>query len=257
MKKEDKIGWYNSFKERFEEEPLFLIKYCSEEKHAIDVSNGKIYVNNARFFVDLEKGSGIKGTGDKREMIADIPEGYMIQIRSETTEKPIEFLINKNVQVAITLNRDLDTTIYCTSAVKIPDINKVEINETKDKISFKFTVRLDDMDISVYKYCTIIDSHKFYSSLNDFFSPLNIRWFGNKIAYTNDVSERFEVMKKFDNAKRYFFKDSYFSSQNEFRIAIEMNMPSDNFIDLNSSIGFVSETGVDIELFVEALKNSD
>lgn len=254
MKKEDKVGWYNSFKERFKEEPLFLIKYCSEERHAIDVSNGKLYVNDAKFYVDLEKESGVKGTGDKREMVADIPEGYKAKITSQLTGESVEFEINNDVNVSITMNRDLDTVIYCTTGVKIPDIDEVQIKETKDKIIFKFTKKLDDMDIVSYKYCTIIKPVKFFKALTEYFSNKDIRWTGKFITYTDDFNERFEIMKKFGNTNRYFFKDTYFSGQNEFRVAIDMKAPNNNIIDLNIPIGFVSKTDVEIELVVEALK---
>lgn len=255
MKIEDKIGWHNSFKEKFSEKPLFLIKYCSEEKHAIDVSQGKLYVNDAKFYANLEKESGVKGTGDKREMVSDIPEGYTAKIKSQLTGETVKFVIDNNANVSITMNRDLDTVIYCTTGVKIPDINEVQIKETKDKIIFKFTKKLDDMDILSYKYCTIIKPDNFFKALTEYFSIKDIRWNGKFITYTDDINERFEVMKKIGDTNRYFLKDTYFSNQNEFRIAIDMKVPNNNIIDLNSTIGFVSKTGVEIELIIEAFKN--
>lgn len=54
----------NNLPDRLEFPVLFKI---SAEKYIKDIQSGKLYMNNLKYFVDLEKKSGKKGIGDIRE----------------------------------------------------------------------------------------------------------------------------------------------------------------------------------------------
>lgn len=52
--------------------PLFYLKFCSCEKFANDVCAGNLYANTPKYFREQEIKSGVRGQGDRFELISTI-----------------------------------------------------------------------------------------------------------------------------------------------------------------------------------------
>ena len=49
--------------------PLFYLKFCSEEKYATDICEGRLYANTPKYFREKEIESGERGQGTYNNMV--------------------------------------------------------------------------------------------------------------------------------------------------------------------------------------------
>ncbi|SIS52142.1 hypothetical protein [Salimicrobium flavidum] len=66
--------------------PTFILN--DEGEHADDLLNGNLFMKNLKYFIDLEKNTGEKGRGDKREA-AHVIRSQHVKVIDPKTEKVI------------------------------------------------------------------------------------------------------------------------------------------------------------------------
>ena len=61
--------------------PLFYLKFCSEEKFATDICEGKLYAITPKYFREKEIESGESGQGDQFELMSIIEAQSIIMFQ--------------------------------------------------------------------------------------------------------------------------------------------------------------------------------
>ncbi|ANT39934.1 hypothetical protein [Bacillus thuringiensis] len=226
----------------------FLIKFL-EEKYLKDLLEGKFYMKNLGFFIDLEKKKKNKGQGDKYE-------GALVR-KQQDTQLVIngKHVINAQQFTEVRRYRDVKKMpVFCCTIFRASDFEVV--NETDLAVYVKIILNeqqknklLDDFGKKAVRLpkglMDRVDVELSNLGLSGEYGP--VKYIDNNIGYI----EREKAFKE-SQPDMLFWKDKYFEYQKEYRFVITGKFIEDHCI-LN--IGDISQrvTVMDTTEFFEAL----
>ena len=210
--------------------PFFYLKFCSKEKYAQDVCEGRFFANTADFFRKQEIENGERGQGDKNELLLSIRPQKISMYDIETGE-----LIATSYCGRANIRFNEDGNIPLVSFVGIPlrDMILVKADETHAEFSLPFTD--DEYNTMVKKfgaYCVILDARELEEHIAHICQNENCDYIFNAVQYC--CGNRIDRMQAFANCdkRRFLYKDEDLSYQREYRLAVCKKMPDDHLISL-------------------------
>lgn len=209
--------------------PYIFIKFCDKIEYAKDICNGDLYSNTIDYFREVELNTGNSSQGDKNELTLNpIPSSIKI-LDIETDE-----LLGQADSIAnIRFDSDSKKTIVSLVGIEIKSMEKLDYAENNSYyLKLPFTdSEISKMSDSFGKYCVIIDPPELYNNLY-IYSKLNgIYTCINKVNYNSNSKEHINCFFN-ESVNRFFYKESKFSYQREYRILFDMKLPCDHFIKI-------------------------
>ena len=218
--------------------PLFYLKFCKCEKFANDVCFGNLYANTPKYFREQEIKNGVRGQGDRFELISTI-ETHKITMWDRKTET-VFFTAPKGT---MRIQFQDDDVIPLVSFVGIPlsDMKLIYADENRADFVFPFSdEEYYSMEENFGSYCVIISGRELENHVKNYAETYDCEYLFDRIDYcTQQRIDRIQAFNK--RAKeRFLYKNSDLAYQREYRLAFGHEIPDDHFI----RIGTLSNTKI-------------
>lgn len=234
--------------------PIVYIKFCKKKEFAECIINGNLYANTPEYFRNIELETGIRGQGDKYELI------------SERIVEDLKFYDRRTNQLMFTAKNGKMTVKYksddlipLVSFIGIPIYKMNLINEDNEKLVFglPFTCdQLSSMKEQFGEWCVIVEAAELEEKIKEYCQQKDHEYCFEKVIYCCQ-NER-ERMIAFDNGsfKRVIYKNEDLKYQREYRLAIDMLIPDDHFLNIGKiDKGIIIEPNENIGDFIMKIPN--
>jgi hypothetical protein len=207
-------------KEFFGNQPVMFIKFSDNIDNLKSLQQGNLYMNNLKFFVDLEEKTGISGMGDKLEtlnVINDVELSFYIPGTEQLVAKTKARKANLRYEDA------LYKPVFCLFAVTADMLEIYEESETEVKLKINFTnEQINKMRSEFGTHALVISPPHFSEQLEKSFNQNGYDYSGRFVEYIDTNINQQRRLEAFANQdiSLFFFKDHGFKHQNEFRIVI-------------------------------------
>lgn len=210
------------------EKMKMFVKFV-EEKHLHDVLSGKLYMNNIKYFIDLEKKEKNKGVGDRKEAGFVTKPDKMYVLDMETDK-----IISRPVNAEITLRHQLSpkVPVFCFTEFTAEDF--VYLEEDEEYITFKLDLGEDSQKMFDFGDKAVILAPEFSDKVVAASKKQDIKIIMKEVEYQSydkgDLEKRKEKRKLFEqgSSEMFFWKSEEFSYQREARLVL-----FDTFVERN------------------------
>lgn len=208
--------------------PILYLKFCGEKKYAEDVVDGQLYSNPVKFFRDKERESGIRGQGDKNELINVIHAESVFIFDAETDDYLGTI---SNSQMKMNYPTDDNTPLVSFVGVFLHDMKLVDADLTHAEFMLPFTEHeFNEMQKSFGNYCVLIDPFELSKKIDLLNNALTEKCVFDQVRYVDRNCVE-EIKAYLDGSvERFLYKDKDLSYQREYRLAVPMEMPNDHYI---------------------------
>lgn len=193
--------------------PLFYLKFCSQEKYAEDVCNGKLYANTVEYFRRRELETGERGQGDQFELLLSIKTENITAVDSKTGD--ILFTAPKGM-FNVQFKSDDDLLIVSFTGIPLGDMVFVNADEHHAEFLFPFTDgEYDTMKERFGEYCVIIGARELESKITSYSLKNNADYVFDKIEYCDQ--NRIDRIQAFNKSakERFLYKNADLGCQKE------------------------------------------
>ncbi|WP_232699434.1 hypothetical protein [Brevibacillus daliensis] len=203
-----------------EDRIYMFVKFQNNKDHLLSLQKGQLYMNNGRYFAELEKKSGTKGIGDKYELSQVMNKVSLSFHHSETSE--LLFEAEADV-LSISMNAYMTKPLFCITQIDSQSLKIVK--EYEESVDCQFDFGENDIEQLVKdfgEYALIISPGPFKERLNKALIDQGLLAHQGKISYVDykvNSVERLESYHEFD-PNHFFIKDLSFSHQREYRIVL-------------------------------------
>ncbi|GGA14901.1 hypothetical protein GCM10008018_69720 [Paenibacillus marchantiophytorum] len=217
--------------------PLFFLKF-GQKDNLESLQSGKLYMKNFNYFINLEEETGIRGQGDRDET------EFSLKIESFTLRK-IEtdevFLSGTAERTKLFSKEDGTKPVFCMAYFTLSDLEIV--NQTDDYVEsvVKFS---EEMKVTFGESVLLISAGDFINHVETTLQAKGIEIGHGKANYvdfsttlTDRISSHFN-----QEVTRFFWKDTFFNYQKEYRIVLP---DIDVEIDLGDMSSFMNIVPVD------------
>lgn len=223
-------------KEIFGVQPVFFVKFSDNIDHLKSLQQGNLYMNNLKYYVELEEETGIAGMGDKLEAL-NVINNVEVSFYLPGTDHLITQATAK--QVNFRYEDALYKPVYCLFAITAEMLTIHEENESEIELKINFTEdQKRKMTSEFGKHALIISPSHFSERIETSFNEKGYDFSGAYVDYIDNNVNQQRRMEAFSNpdTRMFFFKDLGFKHQSEFRIVIynkdEENAIVENIGDL-------------------------
>ena len=218
--------------------PLFYLKFCSCEKFANDVCAGNLYANTPKYFREQEIKSGVRGQGDRFELISTTETQKITMCDIETGTV---FLTAPKGTMRIQFKDDDVIPLVSFVGIPLSDMKLVYADENHADFVLPFS---EEEYVSMKKnfgaYCVIINGREIESHIRKYAYSSNCEYIFDKIEYCHQQRiDRIQAFNKRDK-ERFLYKNSDLAYQREYRLAFGHKIPDDHFI----RIGILENTKI-------------
>lgn len=220
-----------------------LLKF-SEKEHLESLKNGNLYLNNFKYYKELESEEGKKGQGDSKDLTLIINDLDFSFSDSETKEVVFK---GRAKQSFLESKEDYMRHVFCCTGIT-PDL--LEVLELKGEVAKVKLVLPDELRIKALEdfggYVAFINSGNFMKKINETCAEKGITYFSNKVSYLDMNQNHINRIQAFNNNELsfYFEKDLFFKYQHEYRIVFPDIISDDpetvNVGDIEDEISIIS-----------------
>ena len=231
---------------------FFLLKFSDNKGHLEALQNGSIYMNNLKYFVDLEKETGIKGMGDLYEAANVLNDVKMSFFDHQSNEFLFDAYATKSY---FRYENTLSKPVFCCFSIDNDMLFVEDINENQVKTKLVFSEDQKEKMIKEFgKYVLIIPWNEFIDRVFKAFRKNGIQAVADFVKYDDFSINSSKRLKSFteQSLDMFFWKDKCFQYQNEFRIVV-LNKD----VDKNLTVVFEDINAISSIVRTEKLVNGD
>lgn len=200
---------------------VMFLKFFRKKEYADSFLNGYWYFNTVKFFIELEKKTGIRGVGDKNELTYQIP---YCKLRVIDPISKIEIFKSTNKAKASLCNeKDLNTPLLCF--VKIVEDDLIHLSENKYSLPFS-KQEIKKMNETFGPYCVLMTVPAVEDKIIKLKKKFRLSFNDIKYVEPQDESKAYSYFNS--TIERFFYKDIDLSYQREFRLCIFEDLPSNH-----------------------------
>jgi len=218
---------------------------------------GNIYMNSLKYYIDLEKESGVRGVGDALEA-AHVFNDLTFEMRNRETGEVV--FTGKSAGMNFRINGDEKRPVFCLFTL---DADCFDIVDEDDEIyKLRLNIPEDQLEKMIQEFgedLLLISPPAFLERLDATLNESGCSYRRDRVIY-DDYSinsvQRLDSYKS-QSTEIYFWKDKFFENQREYRIVL-----TDTEIDepLTVNIGDISDISTkvkaseflkDLEVFVK------
>ncbi|MFC0907035.1 hypothetical protein ACFHWD_20465 [Clostridium sp. MT-14] len=232
---------------------LFLVKF-TKQKYVNDILDGKLYMNNLKYFIELENKTHIKGQGDRFEA-GNVMNNVTMRLYKSGTKKLISKIPIKRVTMRYNFYEKIP--VFCLTVFGTNDFDIFE--ETNKSCKIKLNINDTDKNNIINNFgekAVIIRLDKFIDKIEKYNGNNSNSLIYGKVHYEDYNVNSINRYKNYanDSLEVLFTKDIYFSPQREFRIISGNNYTNDYFV---ANIGTLRDGGayvLDTDEFLNRLE---
>lgn len=228
----------------FGNQPVLFIKFQKRIQHLVSLQQGNLYMNNLKYFIELEEEKGTLGIGDKLET-ANVINNVELSFNELGTDK---LVFNLQAKRVITRYDDaMYKPVFCLFAITIDMLEIVEELENEVRLKINFTDEQIDKMISEFgKYALVISPTNFKKKLEDSFNQKAFDYCDRYVEYYNININEQRRLESFANqdVSLFFYKRDELDYQKEFRIVI---LDKDEETAIVEDIGSLEDCSILIE----------
>ncbi len=210
--------------------PIFYLKFCANEKFAQDVCSGNLFANTAKYFREQEEMSGVRGQGDKYELISVI-EAQRITVCDAETGKVVFIAPGGHLRVQF----KEDDLIPLVSFVGIPlsQMRLMYADEKHADFLFPFSkVEFDSMSEKFGEYCVILNGVELEAHIKEYAKRNECDYIFDQVEYCEqNLIDRIQSFNT-GSKERFLYKNKDLSYQREYRLAMAHEIPEDHFLPI-------------------------
>jgi len=200
------------------EEVSMFVKFV-KEKHLDDLLSGKLYMNNIKYFIDLERKEKVKGMGDKREAGFVIKPDKMYFLNTETNNvigKPV----NVNAEIIRRHEHSPKVPVFCFTKFSAKDF--VYYKENEECITFKLDIGEDSKRMFEFGDKAVILAPGFREKVIEASKKHNKAVKMKEVEYHSfdKVDTEKEELFEQESPEMFFWKSDEFSYQRETRLIL-------------------------------------
>lgn len=202
------------------------VKFTSK-KYVNDLENGKLFMNNIRYFIDLEEKYKIKGVGDRREAsYISFPD--QVYIEDPETKKII--LKSTNAEFILRHEKSKEVPIFCFTKFNSEDF--VLYSESEDKVSFKIDIGEDKKKFMDFGDTAVILPENFTDLLIQEATKKDTIARVSPVEYKSFIDKDKGSSELFQKASidLYYWKHDDFSHQREMRFVLPTTFVKNNYV---------------------------
>lgn len=202
------------------ERPIFFMKFSKEKWTLESLRKGNLYMNTIGYFKKLEEETKKRGMGDKDEGALVLNQ---LDISLYNYETGNLFLKGFAGRSQIRFEEDCEKHAFCMCYLDFYNLVIIEegSNYIKTKTSFSDEQKKEFKN-NFGEHVLIYSCGDFIENVRRTFEKENIQWAASKVRYTDfsiNYKDRIESYTNGGNNK-YFWKDSFFKNQKEYRIIV-------------------------------------
>lgn len=212
--------------------PLFHLKFCSMEKYAEDVCDGKLFSNTPKHFREQELASGERGQGDQYELLSIIEAQRITMCDSETGEI---VLVAPKGSLRVQFKEDDSIPIVSFVGIPLSDMILEYADETHADFLFPFTEEeYCSMSKIFGEYCVMLNRKELENHIQEYCRNNRCEYVFDKIEYCEQ--NRIDRIQAFNKSakERFLYKNKDLAYQREYRLAIAREIPEDHFINIGT-----------------------
>ena len=226
MKKRLQIHYGNS--------PIMFLKFSNKVEHLEKIKAGSLYMNNFKYYIDLEEQSGKAGMGDKVEASLVMYDVDITVAPGESNEVTVyaESII---IRDAATIH----TPLFCMYAVTIDMLEILRISDDKVFCVLKFPEQqLESMKKDFGEHVLIIQAEPFIFKVEKTFREKKCSYALGYAQYEDYSILNTKRLKSHQerNSRLFFYKDNKFAHQKEYRIVVTGKQITEGCPELIGSI---------------------
>lgn len=203
-----------------------FVKFTSK-KYVEDLLNGKIFMNNIRYFIELEKKHKLKGIGDRREA-GFVTQPDKIYILATETDK----VIGRATKAEIIKRYDKaqEVPIFCYTMFTAKDF--VFLEETEKHLSFKLDIGEDSKLFSEFGDTAVILPSNFHELLIEAAEKHDLiaRVAGVKYQSFDELDREREKLFNKGSVEMFYWKHMEFKYQREMRFVLQNTFVEKNYV---------------------------
>lgn len=152
----------------FGDDPVMFLKFSDNPKNLLSLQQGNVYMNNLKFFVDLEAETGIPGMGDKQEVLNVVNDVELSFYKQGTEDLAFKA---KAKQITMRYEDALYKPVFCMFAVTVDMIKVIEESDKELKLAFDFSDELiTKMRSEFGEHVLVISPAQFKNKIHKSFS---------------------------------------------------------------------------------------
>lgn len=205
----------------YEDGILYFLKFSDSKENLEKLQNGMLYMNNLKFFIDVEERTGQRGMGDILEataVINNITDAKLIN--NDTGE---EIPLGDIKKSTLRLNDFINQPVFCSTAISanILEVVKEDDEQLEAKVTFTDEQK-DKFSNDFGKYVLVIRAIDFIKKIQKRFKELQFSYYADKVKYDDFSVNTSERLKSFAQGEInvFFWKDVYLSYQMEHRLVV-------------------------------------
>jgi hypothetical protein len=250
-------------KERYRNNPIVIIKFCSQPAYACEAKEGLFWANPVSFFRE----SAVKGIADRYEAMPRIEKfdekgctlAWTVLPKGEVpTGKEIYTRIPGIRNMAYINPNDANTSIICFYALTLDDF-EVEYRDRKILLYSRIDSRLID---EFGTHMVVFSGDIFNTAIEKFKKSYPYTLF-DKVTYLDDdtsMIKTFEELSEHDEKarKRFLYKASTYSYQKEWRLVFPYAFNNSNVRHIPLDVcGYIIEGNPDKAIWLKCDINVD
>ncbi|OOE22027.1 hypothetical protein [Bacillus subtilis] len=208
---------------------LSLFVKFTKEEYVNDILDGKLYMNNFKYFIDLEKKKRVKGQGDKFEA-AFVTRAVDLRIIDTRTNTVIG--VSKSAEIIERYTEAPKVPLFCFTYFSNEDFTILE--ETDENITVTLNLNSDEKDVFIKDFGekAIVFPGDFLNIVLSSFEKQNLRGIAKPVQYCDFDFLDEDRRKLFENGSidMFFWKDHFFKTQREIRIVLPEKRIENNLI---------------------------
>lgn len=212
--------------------PLVYLKFCACEQFAKDVCLGNLYANTPKYFREQELKSGVRGQGDKFELIST-NDFQDLTMYDEETKSTVFTVHNGNMKLQF--KDDDERPLVSFVGIPLSDMKLIYTDGNRSDFVFPFSnEEYDFMKKNFGAYCVIINGRELEAHIRKYAYMLDCEYLFEKIEYC--TQQRIDRLQAFNKKmkERFLYKNSDLAYQREYRLVFGHEIPADHFIKIGT-----------------------
>ncbi|RNB61131.1 hypothetical protein EDM57_01850 [Brevibacillus gelatini] len=224
----------------YEHTVLYFLKFSDSKENLEKLQKGMLYMNNLKYYIDLEKATRYKGRGDILEATAVMNDLTDVKLISQKTGEIIPI---GNV-LRMTLRRDdcIYQPVFCTAAISSGILEIIKENDKQIEVKALFTDEQKERFPKDFgKYVLVIRAVDFVKRIQERFREKKISYIASFIKYVDFSKNHIEQLNAFKDGALdiFFWKDISLAYQIEHRMVIlNPDLKTPFIFDLGDLSGF-------------------
>lgn len=228
----DEVSIKDQLVQFFGKNPLMFLKFSNNPEHLQQLQKGNLYMNTLRYYVNLEEQNGVPGMGDKLEalnVLNDVELSFYTPGTDELVGKATAKTANFRYEDA------MYKPVFCLYALTFDMLEVVEATETSVRLRTAFSPDdLRRMENEFGSHVLICSGHVFLEFLDKSFKEKGHEYTADYAKYQDFSQNNLERIRTYAerNTELFFYKDTKFEHQKEYRIVI-LNQDEESHFEEN------------------------